>query len=132
MAFRAILQYKGIKTLLRLKYFLKTDKDTRNADKHEYKQLNKKLTDLYSNMNEAQKNITQYIYSPFAIKSCLRRGNCGLYTCCFFDLEKHCKRTTACPNQQKKQDFLSSTSKIFRTKKLVSNFWKERLQEHVN
>lgn len=55
MAFRAILQYKGIKMLLRLKYFLKTDKDTRNADKHEYKQLNKKLTDLYSNMNEAQK-----------------------------------------------------------------------------
>lgn len=116
MAFRAILQYKGIKTLLRLKYFLKTDKDTRNADKHEYKQLNKKLTDLYSNMNEAQKNIIQYIYSPFAIKSCLRRGNCGLYTCCFFDLEKHCKRTTACPNQQKNKIFFQARQKYLEQK----------------
>lgn len=83
-------------------------------------------------MNDARKDITQYIYSPFAIKSCLRRGNCGLYTCCFFDLEKHCKRTTTCPNQQKNKIFFQARKKYLEQKKLISNFWKERMKKHVN
>lgn len=131
MAFRAILKYKGIKMLLRLKYFLKTDKDIRKADKQEYEKLNKKLNDLYSNMNDARKDITQYIYSPFAIKSCLRRGNCGLYTCYFFDLEKQCKRTTSCPSQRKNYFFFQARQRYLEQRNLVYNFWEERMQERI-
>lgn len=119
--------------LWRLKYYFKTDREIRVADKREYVAQQKILSDLHDIMDEKRENITISLGAALGgIKGCFHRGACSEFTCCDFDFKRPCSYKWNCPCESGNRAFFKAQQEYNNQKQLVRNFWRTRMRERIN
>ncbi len=115
---------------LRIKYFFKTDKETRRADNNEYKYAIRDMNAMHGLMRAARLNITKMTNFEYIGQACTTYSGDAAKDCTHFHRDKKCAEMS-CSLCERNHKYFDALARYQAQKQFVNNFWYNRRNERV-